>query len=156
MPGKAVYLKNYQVYLNTRPAREHLGLIDIITEVGPKGEDKISIRRKQDGVDYFKLLIKELPLAGQESNYIDMMKAITKTLGFGDEPKSMFFEDHLGKTGLFAIAENPTTRGLSFFYTVCPFARKGLIEGANLLVASGLPLLVTAKMIDSIRIKKMV
>lgn len=156
MPGKAIITQNYQVYLNTRPAREHLGLIDIITEVGPKGEDKISIRRKQDGVDYFKLLIKELPFAGPETNYIEMMKAITKVLGFGDEPKSMFFEEYLGKTGLFALAENPTTRGISFFYTVCPFARKGLIEGTNILVASGLPLLVTAKMIDSIRIKKLV
>jgi hypothetical protein len=156
MPGKAIITQNYQVYVNTRPARDHLGPIDVITEVGPKGEDKLSIRRRQDGVDYFKLLIADLPPAGPESNYIEMMRGITKKLGLGDEPKSMFFEQYLGKTGLFAIAEHPSTKGISFFYTVCPFARRGLIEGTNMLVASGLPLLATAKMIDSIRIKKLV
>lgn len=152
--GIAFPTKKYQVSLNTRPAKETLGKVRVeYLEAGPHGEERISIIREEDDTPYFKILIRELNGMMPESSYPALMKGVIKALGYKEKPKSMFFEQ-LGKaTGIFAIAE-AENKGLSFFYSYCLNARRGSIEGTNVLISSGLGLFATIITIESIRIKK--
>ena len=146
--------KRYMMGMNLRPAKDVLGKIRTEYEEGPGGEEKISVVRESDGIAYFKVLVRELAGIIPESHYPTLMKELTKRLGYGEEPKLMFYEQHLGNTGLFAIAEEPKKKCISFFYTYCTNARKGNIEGTNVLVGSGLGIIPTVAIISSLRVKK--
>lgn len=155
--GIAFPTKKYQVSLNTRPAKETLGKVRVeYLEAGPHGEERVSIIREEDQMPYFKVLIRELNGMMPEASYPQLMKGVIKALGYGSEPKSMFFENFQGNTGIFAIAEHAEGKGISFFFSYCLNARKGSIEGTNVLISSGLGLLATTTIINSLRIKKVV
>lgn len=153
--GVAFPTKKYQVSFHLRPAKEILGKVRLEhTTAGPNGEERISIIREEDGIPYFKILIRELNGMMPESSYPALMKAVIKGLGYEEEPKSMFFERLNGATGIFAIAEDSKSKGISFFYTYCINARQGAIEGTNVLIASGIGLFATINTIKSINIQK--
>jgi hypothetical protein len=68
-------LQDYQVTIDPTPARESIGDYAVIKhEVGPKGENRLSIRRLETLQDHFNLVISELPAnAAIEPQYPQMI-----------------------------------------------------------------------------------
>jgi hypothetical protein len=153
--NKRVALKDYEVLIDPSPANEIIGDFEIVVTSEKDAPNKLSIRRKENGKEYLHLVAMELKEGlGTEPQYPDMVAKVLKELDF--EKPTMFYERHHGKVGLFAIAQKKSDKSFWFYFTVCTNARFGIIEGTNFSIASGLPLLITCKILDSITIRKLV
>lgn len=150
MKPKGYLLDNYQVIADFSPAKEIIG--DYTTR--PAKNDTLELFRDEDNTKYFWLNIGEIKQAFPESEY--PLQIVPLAAQNKMDIVKCLYESYDGKAGIFAILQSQETKLVWFLAVWAPFAPKGSVVGPAVSVLTGLSLFAVARILSSIKIKRLV
>lgn len=120
-------------------------------------KNTLRILRAESGETFFQIAIITLAEPIPEPNLPALVEAAIKHQTGNHRMILAFWEVFEKKvSGIFAVSEDLEKKTYRYCATYFPFARKGILEGPCVTVTSGISIIATGVMIDSLRVKKLI